>query len=163
MALDREQIGEQTARQHDDESGVSQMNAEFAPGPAKTFPVRSDQINQQHRTDEMPAGKNRNFEAATFRRPPNEQALEIALLRFVNAEMDLRERAGEDEHHGRDEADDRQLQRGDQVDKISHHVFKLGRPKQTSRTPGKSKVRRPAAILPKRATPIMLKGGAKPR
>ena len=60
--------------------------------PAETFRVRRDEIDEQHRTDEMAAGKNRNLEAASFRRPPDEHALKITLLRFVNPEMNLRQR-----------------------------------------------------------------------
>ena len=45
VAFDREQIREQTAGEHDDETGVGQMNAEFAPGSAKAFRMRRDQVN----------------------------------------------------------------------------------------------------------------------
>ena len=121
MALDREEIGKQTAGEHDDETGVSEMNTEFAPGPAETFRVRRDQIDEQDCADEMSAGKNRNLETATFRRPPDEQTLEIALLRFVNAEMHLRDCAGEDEDHGRGQTNDRQLQRRDKIDNLAQH------------------------------------------
>ena len=55
VAFDREQIGEQTAGEHDDEAGMGEMNAEFAPGPTKTFGVSGDQIDEQHRADEMSA------------------------------------------------------------------------------------------------------------
>ena len=73
------------------------MDTKFAPGPAKTFRVRGDQIDEQDCTDEMPAGKNGKLEPATFRRPPNEETLEVALLRLVNPEMDLCECAGKNE------------------------------------------------------------------
>ena len=88
----------------------------------ETFGVRGDQIDEQHRADEMAAGKNWNLEAATLRRPPDKQALEITLLRFVNAEMNLRKRAGKDEHHGRGQTDDRQLQRRDEIDEFAQHL-----------------------------------------
>ena len=97
------------------------MDAEFAPGPAKTFRVRGDQIDEQDCADEMPAGKNGKLETATFRRPPDEQTLEVALLRFVNPEMNLRECAGEDERHARGQTDDRQLQRRDKIDNLAQH------------------------------------------
>jgi hypothetical protein len=42
VTLDREEIGEEAAGEHDDEAGVGQMDAKFAPGPAKTFRVRRD-------------------------------------------------------------------------------------------------------------------------
>ena len=57
MTLHREQISEQTASQHDDQSGVREMNAEFPPVPAEAFYVRSDKVNQQHSSDEMAPGK----------------------------------------------------------------------------------------------------------
>ena len=43
--------------------------------------------------DQMTAGKNRNPETVALRRPPDEEALEIALLRFPNSEMNLGDRA----------------------------------------------------------------------
>ena len=111
VALNREEIGKQTACEHDNESGVSEMNSEFFPSPTKTFRVGRDEIHQQDRADEMAAWENWNFKTRTFRRPPNQQALEITLLRFMNSEMNLRQRACENERHSRREADDRQLQR----------------------------------------------------
>ena len=42
----------------------------------------------------------------------------------MNAEMNLRKRAREDQHHRGDQADDRQLERRDQGDQFVHHVFK---------------------------------------
>ena len=122
MALDREQIGEQPASQHDDEASMRQMNAEFSPGQTKTLQMRSDKVNKQHRADEMPAGKNRNFETATFRWPPNKQALKITLLRFVNAEMNLSEGAREDEHDRCGKTDDRQLQRCKEINQSVPHL-----------------------------------------
>ena len=98
------------------------MNAKFSPGKTKTLQMRSDKVNKQHCADEMPAWENRNFKAATFRRPPNKQALEIALLRFVNAEMNLSDRAREDEHHRSGEAYDRQLQRCKEINQSAPHL-----------------------------------------
>jgi hypothetical protein len=37
--------------------------------------------------------------------------LEITLLGFMNSEVNLRERASENQHYGRRQTDDRQLQR----------------------------------------------------
>ena len=67
---------------------------------------RRDQINQQHPTDEMATGKNGQFYGSTFWWPPDEEALEVTFLRFVNAEMHLRQRTGENEHHSRRQTDD---------------------------------------------------------
>ena len=102
MALDREEIGKQTTSEHDDETGMREMNTEFLPRPAETFRMRRDQIDEQDCADQMSTGKNRELETATFpaRRQTN-KSLEITLLRFVDAEMHLRNRAGENEDHGR--------------------------------------------------------------
>ena len=81
----------------------------------------SDKINEQHCADEMAAGKNRNFKTAPFRRPPHEHALEITLLCFVNPEMNLRQRTGKNQRHPRDQTDNRQLQRGNEIDKFAQH------------------------------------------
>src|SRR5262249_30995504 len=120
-----EKISEKSTRQHDDQPGVREMNTQFAPGPAETFCVRSDEINQQHGTDQMAAGKNRNFEAASFRGPPHKEALEITLLRFMDPEMNLRQRARKNQRHPRRQTDDGQLQRRDEIDKFAQHVFKI--------------------------------------
>ena len=55
MAFHREEIGKQTAGEHNDEAGVGEMYAELAPGPMETFGVSRDQIDEQHRADEMAA------------------------------------------------------------------------------------------------------------
>ena len=111
---------------------MSEMNAEFAPGPTETFRVRRDQIDQQHGADKMAAGKNRNFKAAAFRRPPDEQTLEIALLRLMNTEMNLGERAGEDQRHRRGQTDDRQLQRRDKIDNLRSILIRIELIEETS-------------------------------
>src|ERR1051326_181722 len=80
VALNREQIREQSAREHDDEPGVGEMNAELPPRPFKPAGVRRDEIDEQNRADQMAPGENRNLESVSFRRPPDEHALEIALL-----------------------------------------------------------------------------------
>ena len=121
MTLDREKIGKEAAGEHDNETGVGQMDAEFAPGPAKTFRMRRDQINQQHCTDEVAAGENGKFYAPTFRWPPNKEALEVTLLRLVNPEMNLRQCARENECHPRGQTDDGQFQRGDEIEEFIQH------------------------------------------
>src|SRR6516162_10237092 len=108
VAFDCEQIGEEAAGEHDDEAGVRQMDTKFTPSPAKTFRMRRDQINQQHRADEMATRENGKFHAPTLCWPPNEETLEVTLLRFVNAEVHLRQCTGENECHPRRQTDDRQ-------------------------------------------------------
>ena len=49
VAFHRKKIGEQAAGEHDDKAGVGEMNAQFAPGPMKTFGVCRDQIDEQDR------------------------------------------------------------------------------------------------------------------
>jgi hypothetical protein len=110
VALDCKQVGEQPAGEHDDQPGVREMNSQFPPGKPETFYVRRNKINQQHSADEMPARKNGDLESASVRRPPDEHALEITLLRFVDPEMDLRQRAGKDQRHPCRKTHDRQLQ-----------------------------------------------------
>jgi hypothetical protein len=87
--------------------------------------MRRDEINEQHCADEMAAGKNRNLEAATFRRPPHEHALKISLLRFMDPEMNLSKRARKNEGHPRCQTNDRQLERRDEIDRFAEHDFKI--------------------------------------
>src|ERR1044071_1031607 len=72
----------------------------------------------------MAAGKNRNAKTAAFRRPPDEKALEITLLRFPNPEVHLRDGAGKDEGHGRGQAGNGQLQRSDEANEFAQHCQK---------------------------------------
>src|SRR3982751_4057417 len=100
------------------------MNPQFPPAPAETFHVRSDKIDQQHGADEMPTRKNWDMESAPLRRPPNKHALEITLLRFVYAYMDLCQCPGKDQRHPSRKTNDRQLQRCKDVDDFVQHIPK---------------------------------------
>jgi hypothetical protein len=51
-------------------------------------------------------GENRKFYGSTFWWPPNEEALEVTLLRLVNAEVHLRQCSRENECHARCQTDD---------------------------------------------------------
>ena len=123
VTFDCEKISEKSTRQHNDQPGVREMNAQLAPGPPETFRVGSDEIDQQHGPDEMATGKNRNLETLSFRRPPHKHALEITLLRFMDPEMHLRQRAGQNQRHPRRQTNDRQLQRCKDVDDFVQHLF----------------------------------------
>ena len=109
VTFDRKQVGKKSAGEHDDESGVGEMDPELFPGPTKTFHVRGNKINEQYRADQVTSGKNRNSKPGTLGRPPNQPALKIALLRFMNSEVNLRQRAGEDERHPRRQTNDCQF------------------------------------------------------
>ena len=61
MTLDREKIRKESAREHDNETGVGEMNAQLSPGPAETFRMRSNEINEQHCSNEMTTRENREF------------------------------------------------------------------------------------------------------
>ena len=66
MALNCEKIREQSARQHDNETGVGEMNAQLSPGPAETFCMGSNEIHEQHCANEMTTRENRDLEATTL-------------------------------------------------------------------------------------------------
>src|SRR6266496_6747411 len=121
MALHREKIREESAGEHDDQPCVGEMNTQLAPGPAETFCMRSDEINEQHGAGEMATRKNRDLEATSFRWPPHEHALKITLLGFVNPEMNLRQCAGKNQRHPCRQTNDRQLQRCKDVDDFAQH------------------------------------------
>ena len=125
MTLDRKEVGEEAAREHDDQTGVREMNPEFAPGPVKAFRMRRHEIDEQHRTDEMTAREDRDFEAATVRWPPDKQALKVTFLRLMNAQMNLGKRAREDEHHRGGKADHRQFQRREEIKQTVLHLVRI--------------------------------------
>src|ERR1043166_6671447 len=72
----------------------------------------------------MAAGKNRNAKTAALRRPPDEEALEVTLLRFPNPEVHLRDRAGEHKGLGRGQAANGQLQGSDEGNEFAQHCQK---------------------------------------
>src|SRR5207302_9004013 len=123
VALHCEEIAEEATGEHDDQPGMSEMDAELATGPPETFRVRGDEIDQQHRANQMASGENGNFKASSFRRPPHEHALEITLLRLVNPEMHLRDRADKNQRHSRRETNNRQLQRRYEINNFAQHGF----------------------------------------
>ena len=86
--------------------------------------VGGDQIHQQHRADQVAAGKHRDFETAGCRGPPDEPALEILFLDEIQAEPHLRQRPGKHQHQRRGETKEGEAQRGDsfqQSVESSHH------------------------------------------
>src|SRR5690349_11318849 len=98
------------------------MDAQLAPRPAKAPHMRCDKIHQQDGADEMATRKNRNLETATFRWPPHEHTLEIALLCLVDAKMNLRDGAGKNQDHRGGEANDGQLEGGQDINKATQHT-----------------------------------------
>src|SRR3954468_18964516 len=113
MTFDGKQIGEKATSQHDNEASMCEMNPELPPRPAKTSGVRGNKVDQKYCANEMAAGEDRNFPAWIIRRPPNEKALEIALLRLVNSEVNLGDCAGENQNHGCSQTPDGQFEGGD--------------------------------------------------
>src|SRR5262245_24048284 len=97
------------------------MNAKFPPSPAESFGMCRNEIHEQDGPDEMASRENGNYKS-TIGWPPYKEALEITLLGFMNSEVNLRERAGENQHHGRYQADDRQLQRCQQINESAPHL-----------------------------------------
>src|SRR4029077_11448665 len=98
------------------------MNTKFPPSPAESFGMCRNEIDEQDGPDEMAARENGNPESPTLRWPPYKEALEITLLGCMNSEVNLRECPGENQHHGRRQADDRQLQRCQQINESAPHL-----------------------------------------
>jgi hypothetical protein len=71
--------------------------------------MRSDEINEQHCANEMTTRENRDLEATSVRWPPHKHALEITLLCVMDPQMNLGQRASEDQCHRRRQTDDRQF------------------------------------------------------
>ena len=69
-----------------------------------------------------PPGKNGILKPCSLRRPPDEQTLEITLLGFVNAEMDLGQRPREDQRHRGRQTNDGQLQGREQINQAAPHT-----------------------------------------
>src|SRR4051812_18685287 len=121
MALNREQIGEQAASQHNDQACMRKVNSELAPVPAETLRVSRDQVHQQHRANQMAAWKNRQPETSGVSGPPDEHALEIALLSFVNTEVNLGYRTSKNQYHRRSQTNNCQLERRKQINNSTPH------------------------------------------
>src|SRR3954470_24382179 len=124
MALNREQIREQAAGQHNDQAGMREVNSELAPVPAETLSVSRDQVHQQHCANQMAARKNRQPEATGVSGPPDKHALEIALLGFVNTKVNLGDRTSKNQYHRRSQTNNCQLERRKQINNSTPHVAK---------------------------------------
>src|SRR6266702_4773481 len=93
---------------------MGQPDANFLARPNKAFEMGGDEIDQQHAADQVAAGKNRDFPGCRFRPPINEEAAEELVLRLEQAQLDLGERAPENQYQAKAETDDRQAQRGEE-------------------------------------------------
>ena len=114
-ALDRKPIGEKHSREQDDEPGVRELDAELAPRPAEPAHMRRDEVDQQHRAEQVAARKYRDFQPGRPGGPPDKQALEITVLDLVDPEIHLRHRPDEDQHDRQRKADHGELERRNKI------------------------------------------------
>ena len=85
---------------------MREVDAGFPPGELEAFEMRGEQIQQQHRADEIAAGKNRRHPPDVARFAQDKVAAKPARLPVPQALVDLRERAEEDEGDGKAERPD---------------------------------------------------------
>ena len=95
---------------------MRQMESRITPIQTEAPKMGREQIQQQHGSEQMPAREHRNSEPVGCRGPPDQQALEIAFLYRVSAELDLGQRSHENQHGRRRQADQGQLHRRHEIE-----------------------------------------------
>ena len=83
-------IGRELADEEQDDSEVGEIDASLAPGEAKAFHVRGDQIEEQGDADQIAAGEDRRHPPGISLLADDQEAPEPAVLRIPQPFVDLR-------------------------------------------------------------------------
>ena len=108
------EAGEQFAQQEDNQTGVRELDAGFAPFQFQAVDVRGDEIDEEQAADEVAARHGNKNSAHVPDR--DERAVEL-LLHRVDTEVDLREGRGEDEDEREGQENDREFERDEKIAK----------------------------------------------
>ena len=116
-------VGAELAEEQEDDAEVRHENAGAPPGPVEAREVRREQAGEQRAADGVAAGENEpRHLRAEERRADDNPALEEAGLRVVEALVDLRQRADEDEHEAQRQQDDGELEGGEEFNYAGHEI-----------------------------------------
>src|SRR5213594_2747625 len=96
---------------------MNDENADFLFGELETSGVGRQQIKEQHPADEIATRKHGQSQFRSRRRPPNEHAPKITVLRRPKPFLPLGQRPDENQHEGQAQEKHRQTQRTDHVQK----------------------------------------------
>ena len=77
--------------------------------------MRCNQIDEEQATDQITTWKDRDFPRSAFWSPIDQEAAEEFILRFEQSQIDLGQRAPENEDHAKKQADDSQAQRREEI------------------------------------------------
>jgi len=110
LHLDLEEAGHELAGEEDDEPEVDDPEPGLAEAHLEAPRLRGDEVQGQHEADHAAARKHRDVPGRPGHRAPDEEAADVGVHRPEHAHLDLREGAGDDEHHQEHEADDGQLE-----------------------------------------------------
>ena len=74
-----------------------------------------DKVDQEQRPDNVPPWKPRNSQIGMGEREEKEEAFEVTVFRFINANVHLVQGAEEDQHHRTRQTEDSQLEGGQRL------------------------------------------------
>jgi hypothetical protein len=98
VAFHRQFIGEELPHEQHDDPQVRDLDSDFLEAPREPFRVRREQVHQQDRPQQMPAGKYRRHPPRITGVPDHQPALEPPRLRVPQTLVHLRHRSRKDEH-----------------------------------------------------------------
>ena len=108
MTFARKNIREQLADEEENDPNVNHPDADLFARPFEASEMRGNEIDQEQAADQITAGKNRHLPRSAFWSPIYQKAAEKLILRFEQSEIDLRERAPEDQDQAQEKASDGQ-------------------------------------------------------
>src|SRR5581483_5769621 len=101
---------------------MNEEDSDFLFRPFETFNMGGQKVDEQDQAEKPTARQNRNLQARSGRRPIDEEAAKELGLDGVETQIDLGNRAGEDQDDSQAKTDDRQAQRGNGVEDAVKHA-----------------------------------------
>src|SRR3984957_6786202 len=110
-----ENIREQLADQKQYQTGMQKEDPRLFPTQFKPGNMSCDKVDQEQRPDDVPPWEPRNSQIRMGQREEKEEAFEVTVFRFINANVYLVQCAEEDQHHRTCQTEDSQLERGQRL------------------------------------------------
>jgi len=96
---------------------MSELDACFTPSEFETMDMSGDEVDEQESTKKVTAGKHGHGNVGAGDFVEHEKGAEELLLHAPDSELHLRERGPENQDDRQCEQSDRELQRGEEIDK----------------------------------------------
>ena len=120
-------VGGQLTQQQQDDADVGHEDAALGPGPLEAGEMGHDQVDDQHRSQQVATGQRHHRKRRTVRGPIGEPTAEVALLGHVEPIAGLTQRA--EEHHGDTQSQQHhgQAQGRQELEYLGKHGQEFGR------------------------------------